>query len=145
MPQRQNWYYWSYRGLSCIRSAIYAALSTRLFGPDFALLKGSIYEFAQCVQDKRVVSGEKKFKCASWFYFTNVFIFLLIFWKTFYYVPGHISYRWVESAVHLQRHYRMDIVVLLWVFWAWYTFPALFLIHGSLLGACLLPFYTWTP
>ena len=116
----------------------------RLFGPNFALLKGCIYEFAQCMQDKRVVTDEKKFKCASWFYSTRFHI-LLIFWKTFYYVPGHISYRWEESAVHLQRHYRMDIVVLLWVFWAWYTFPALFLIHESLLRACLSRFYTWTP
>ena len=87
----------------------------RLFGPDFAPLKGCIYEFAQCIQDKRVVTGEKKFKLIL---FHKCFHILLIFWKTLYYVPDHTSYRWVESDVHLQRHYRMDIVVLLWVFWA---------------------------
>ena len=113
----------------------------RLFSPNFSLLKGCINEFAQCVQDKRVVSGEKKLKCASWFYFTNVVIFCWYFGKHSITFP----YRWDKSAVHLQRHYRMDIVVQLWVFWAWYTFPALFLIRGSLLGACLLRFYTWTP
>ena len=37
---------------------------------------------------------------ASLFYFTNVFIFCWQFGKR-YYVPGHISYRWVESDVHL--------------------------------------------
>ena len=37
----------------------------RLFGPNVALLKGCIYEFAQCIQDKMVVTSEKKFKCAS--------------------------------------------------------------------------------
>ena len=83
VPQRQNCYCWSYQGLSCwqppVRSAIYCCWH-RLFGPDFALLKGCIYEFAQCIQDKRVVTGEKKFKCTSWFHFTNVFIFCLWYW-----------------------------------------------------------------
>ena len=65
--------------------------------------------------------------------------------KTFNYDPGHIFYNWVRYDVHLQRRYSMDIVVLLWVLWAWYNFPALFLMGGSLLGAYLQPIYIWTP
>ena len=57
------------------------------------------------------------------------FHILLILWKIFYYSPGHISYKQVESDVHLQRHYRMGIV-LLWVFWAWYT---LYIYHRVLI------------
>ena len=48
-----------------------------------ALMKGCIYEFSQYIQDKRVVISEKKFKCASWSYFTNVFIFCWYFGKHF--------------------------------------------------------------
>ena len=48
-----------------------------------------------------------------------------------YYVPGHISYRWVESDVHLQRHFRIDIVVLLWVYWAGIPSPLYFEYMGA--------------
>ena len=64
----------------------------RLFGPDFALWKGCIYEFAQCIQDKRVVTGEEEIQMRFLILIHKCFHILLIFWKTFYYVPSHISY-----------------------------------------------------
>ena len=60
MPHRQNCYCWSYRGCR-VDSPQYGqqymlVCPHRLFGPNFALLQGCIYKFAQCIQDKRVAS-----------------------------------------------------------------------------------------
>ena len=138
----------SYRGLSRwqppVRSAIYAALSTPIIWPEFRAFERLYIWICPMRSGQEGRQWWEEILMRFLILFHKCFHILLIFWKTFYYVPGHISHRWVESVVHLQRHYSMDIVVLLWVLWTWYTFPALFLIHGSWLGACLLRFYTWT-
>ena len=134
--QWQDWYYRSHRGLSCwqspLQSATYAALTTPTSSPRFRTFV-TLYIWI-CPTHLGQVGVRRNLNL---FLFHKYFHILLIFWRTLYHDPGHIFYNCVRNGVHRQQHYSMDIVVLLWAFWAWYTFPALFLIHGSLLGAYL--------